>query len=126
MLLSCVSFYERNEISEVIKLKMNQRTHFNLEGAGRKIVVEGLVVSDPSWCVQHSICPYHYPISIDMRRPGWMGEPVKGSHCLTCGECVARYPGSVLRFERARLFIKTINSGLMDISTQGMQIIENV
>jgi ferredoxin len=28
-----------------------------------------------------------------------LGEPVIDRHCLTCGECVARCPRGVLRFE---------------------------
>ena len=39
-----------------------------------------------------------------MRRHAWLGEPVKESHCLTCGECVARCPRGVLRFEQTDLF----------------------
>jgi ferredoxin len=36
---------------------------------------------------------------IDVRRHVWLGEPVKDSHCLTCGECVKRCPRGLLRFE---------------------------
>ncbi len=38
-------------------------------------------------------------MGIDVRRHVWRGEPVKDSHCLTCGECVKRCPRGLLRFE---------------------------
>jgi NAD-dependent dihydropyrimidine dehydrogenase PreA subunit len=54
--------------------------------------------------VQCGICTYYCPINIDVRRHAWLGEPVRESHCLTCGECVARCPRGVLHFERIELF----------------------
>jgi ferredoxin len=33
-----------------------------------------------------------------------MGQAVKDSRCLTCGECVARCPRGVLRFEATNIF----------------------
>jgi ferredoxin len=54
--------------------------------------------------VQCGICSFHCPIEIDVRRHAWEGEPVKSSHCLTCGECVQRCPRGVLRFEKTSLF----------------------
>lgn len=64
----------------------------------------GQVVPDPYRCVQCGICNYNCPINIDVRGHAWRGEPVKHSECLTCGECVARCPRGVLRFERTDLF----------------------
>ncbi len=70
----------------------------------QQLLVEALVVPEPSRCVQCGICSYHCPIGIDVRRHSWTGEPVVDSHCLTCGECVARCPRGVLRFEQNDLF----------------------
>ena len=64
----------------------------------------GWVMPESLRCVQCGICSFYCPIEIDVRRHAWMGEPVKDSHCLTCGECVARCPRGVLRFERSDLF----------------------
>jgi len=64
----------------------------------------GWVVPESVRCVQCGICSFYCPIEIDVRRHAWQGVPVKDSHCLTCGECVARCPRGVLRFERADLF----------------------
>ncbi len=58
------------------------------------------VVPDSIRCVQCGICSYYCPVEIDVRRHVWQVEPVKDSYCLTCGECVARCPRGVLRFER--------------------------
>jgi ferredoxin len=38
-------------------------------------------------------------MGIDVRRHVWLAEPVKDSHCLTCGECISRCPRGLLRFE---------------------------
>jgi ferredoxin len=70
----------------------------------RQALVEGQVVPDPARCVQCGICSYYCPINIDVRRHVWLGERIKDSHCLTCGECIARCPRGVLYFERADLF----------------------
>ncbi|HBX70876.1 MAG TPA: hypothetical protein DEH25_16230 [Chloroflexi bacterium] len=64
----------------------------------------GYVVPESVRCVQCGICSYHCPIEIDVRRHAWLNEPIKDSHCLTCGECVRRCPRGVLRFERTNLF----------------------
>jgi ferredoxin len=37
----------------------------------------------------------------------WLGEPIQDSRCLTCGECVARCPRGVLRFESIGLFVES-------------------
>jgi ferredoxin len=37
----------------------------------------------------------------------WLGASIQDSHCLTCGECVARCPRGVLRFERTALFVES-------------------
>jgi ferredoxin len=70
----------------------------------RQVRAAGWVVPEPLRCVQCGICSFNCPIDIDVRRHAWLGEPVKDSHCLTCGECVARCPRGVLRFERSDLF----------------------
>ena len=64
----------------------------------------GWVVPEPARCVQCGICSFYCPIDIDVRRHAWLATPVKDSYCLTCGECVARCPRGVLRFERTPLF----------------------
>ncbi len=68
-------------------------------------MVEGQVVPDSLRCVQCGICSYHCPVSIDVRRHAWVDEPIIDSHCLTCGECIARCPRGVLRFEKSSLFV---------------------
>ena len=75
-----------------------------LPDARREVLAAGWVVSEPLRCVQCGICSFNCPIDIDVRRHAWLGEPVKDSHCLTCGECVARCPRGVLRFGRSALF----------------------
>jgi len=83
---------------------MNFRDLFQQEATRRKALSQGQVVPDPSRCVQCGICSFHCPISIDVRRHAWIGKPVQDGHCLTCGECVARCPRGVLRFERTNIF----------------------
>jgi Pyruvate/2-oxoacid:ferredoxin oxidoreductase delta subunit len=69
-------------------------------GMGRhQVTASSWVVPEPARCVQCGICSFYCPIDIDVRRHVWRHEPVKDGHCLTCGECVARCPRSVLRFE---------------------------
>ncbi len=80
------------------------RTLLKLEKTRRQALREGQVVPDPARCVQCGICSYSCPIEIDVRRHAWLGQPINDSHCLTCGECVARCPRGVLRFERTSLF----------------------
>lgn len=80
------------------------------ETTRQKALASGYVVPDPARCVQCGICSYSCPIEIDVRRHAWIGEPVKDSHCLTCGECVRRCPRGVLRFERTPLFLRQGNS----------------
>jgi len=70
----------------------------------REVRFAGWVVPEPVRCVQCGICSIYCPIDIDVRRHAWRGEPVKDSHCLTCGECVARCPRGVLHFERTGLY----------------------
>ncbi len=70
-----------------------------LKTNGHEVTAGGWVVPEPGRCVQCGICSYYCPIDIDVRRYAWLYEPVKDSHCLTCGECVARCPRGVLRFE---------------------------
>ena len=74
------------------------------QGTRREVRAAGWVMPEPLRCVQCGICSFYCPIDIDVRRHAWLGEPVKDSHCLTCGECVARCPRGVLRFERSDLF----------------------
>jgi ferredoxin len=80
---------------------MKKPTSF--EAASRRALVEAQVVPDSSRCVQCGICSYNCPIEIDVRRHAWQGLPVRDRHCLTCGECVARCPRAVLRFEHTNL-----------------------
>jgi Fe-S oxidoreductase len=77
---------------------------FRRENQRRKNLGEGYVVPDSKRCVQCGICSYSCPIEIDVRRFAWLGNPVKDSYCLTCGECVARCPRGVLHFERTTFF----------------------
>ncbi len=83
---------------------MSFKDVFNYESTRRQVLAEGYVVPDNARCVQCGICSFHCPIEINVRLHAWRGEPVKDQHCLTCGECVARCPRGVLRFERTRLF----------------------
>ena len=69
-----------------------------------KLLAAGWVVPESIRCVQCGICSFYCPIGIDVRRHAWLDQPVKDSHCLTCGECVARCPRRVLRFEHTDLF----------------------
>ena len=69
-----------------------------------EVLSEGQVVPDAVRCVQCGICSYNCPINIDVRAHAWRGLPINDSHCLTCGQCVARCPRGVLRFERTHLF----------------------
>ena len=77
---------------------------FKHEKTRRVALVQGYVVPETPRCVQCGICSYNCPINIDVRRHAWEGIPVNDSHCLTCGECVARCPRGVLRMERTNLF----------------------
>jgi Pyruvate/2-oxoacid:ferredoxin oxidoreductase delta subunit len=77
---------------------------FKQETTRRQALVAGQVVPESARCVQCGICSYYCPISIDIRRHAWLGKPIVDSHCLTCGECVARCPRGVLHFERTNLF----------------------
>ena len=72
---------------------------FQPEVARRQVLEGGQVVPDTPRCVQCGICSFYCPINIDVRRYAWKGEPVRDSHCLTCGECITRCPRGVLRFE---------------------------
>jgi ferredoxin len=83
---------------------MKLRSLLRQESTRRQALVTGQVVPDPARCVQCGICSFYCPIHIDVRRYAWLGEAVKDSHCLTCGECVARCPRGVLQFERTNLF----------------------
>lgn len=83
---------------------MNLRTIFRKESTRQQVLAVGQVVPEATRCVQCGICSYHCPINIDVRRHAWQGKPIADSHCLTCGECVARCPRGVLHFERTNLF----------------------
>ena len=73
----------------------------------QRALAEGHVVSEPTRCVQCGICSFSCPINIDVRRHVWLGEPVIDSHCLTCGECIARCPRGVLRFEVGKVYLRS-------------------
>lgn len=83
---------------------MNLKGYLRSESSRRQALATGHVVPETARCVQCGICSFHCPIEIDVRRHAWLGEPIKDSHCLTCGECVTRCPRGVLRFERTNLF----------------------
>jgi ferredoxin len=83
---------------------MNLFGLFNQEKKRRQTLITGVVIPDSSRCVQCGICNFNCPISMDVRRHAWLGQPVRDSHCLTCGECVQRCPRGVLRFESTHLF----------------------
>lgn len=78
---------------------MGFKNLFQPEVVHRQVLEGGQVVPDTPRCVQCGICSFYCPINIDVRRYAWKGEPVRDSHCLTCGECIARCPRGVLRFE---------------------------
>jgi len=83
---------------------MNLKGYLYNETSRQEARSAGYVVPESARCVQCGICSYHCPIEIDVRRHAWLGQPIKDSHCLTCGECVRRCPRGVLRFERTNLF----------------------
>jgi len=83
---------------------MNWRQVFTRDQSRHEARVVGWVIPENIRCVQCGICSYNCPIEIDVRQHAWLGKPVQDSHCLTCGECVARCPRGVLRFERNALF----------------------
>jgi heterodisulfide reductase subunit C len=105
---------------------MSIKNWFSTENTRRQVTVEGQVVPETLRCVQCGICSYHYPVGIDVRRHAWLGELSKDSHCLTCGECVARCPRSVLRFEKSQLFMNTDNQ-VRDLTPKSTpEVAENV
>ena len=79
---------------------------FGKSSTRREVLVSGHVVPDPARCVQCGICSYNCPIDIDVRAHVWRGESITHGDCLTCGECVARCPRGVLRFEHTDLFAR--------------------
>ncbi len=79
---------------------------FGKSSTRRQVLAGGHVVPDPARCVQCGICSYNCPIEIDVRAHVWRGESITHSDCLTCGECVARCPRGVLRFEHTDLFAR--------------------
>ena len=70
------------------------------------VLSTGQVVPDPARCVQCGLWSYNCPVGIEVRAHAGRAEPVIHSQCLTCGECVARCPRGVLRFEKTDLFTK--------------------
>ncbi len=90
----------------VNRMPMNKR--LSEETTKRQAIIEAQVVPDTSRCVQCGICSYYCPIGIDVRRHAWLDIPVLDSHCLTCGECIARCPRSVLRLDKNILFTASI------------------
>ena len=85
---------------------MNFKKWVTGASARRQVIVEGQVVPETIRCVQCGICSYHCPIGIDVRRHAWLDMPVVDSHGITCGECIARCPRGVLRFEKTNLFVE--------------------
>lgn len=72
---------------------------FQSEGKRREALASAHIVPDTVRCVQCGICSFNCPIEIDVRSHARLGKPVLDSHCITCGECVARCPRGVLSFE---------------------------
>lgn len=83
---------------------MNWLKLWRTEGIKQQARASAWVIPDNVRCVQCGICSYNCPLDIDVRHYAWLGQPIKDSHCLTCGECVARCPRGVLSFERSNLF----------------------
>lgn len=77
---------------------------FTRGGRRREALATAYVVPEAVRCVQCGICSYSCPIEIDVRAHARTGEPVADSYCLSCGECVARCPRGVLRFEASSVF----------------------
>jgi ferredoxin len=69
----------------------------------QQLSATGWVIPESTRCVQCGICSFYCPIEIDVRRHAWLGEAVKDSYCITCGECVARCPRGVLSFGESSL-----------------------
>lgn len=65
-----------------------------------RLLARGVVVADPSRCVQCGICAYNCPVGIDTRRQARRGGAFADARCILCGSCVARCPRGTLRFER--------------------------
>lgn len=77
---------------------------FSRGGRRREALASAYVVPEAVRCVQCGICSFSCPIEIDVRAHARAGEPVIDSYCLSCGECVARCPRGVLRFESSSIF----------------------
>lgn len=72
---------------------------FERDDSRRRALAAATVVPEPSRCVQCGICSYNCPLGVDVRRHVRLGQAIAEQACLTCGECVARCPRSVLRFD---------------------------
>lgn len=83
---------------------MNLKRIFKPEAVRREVLAAKYIVPLPGVCIQCGICSYNCPINIDIRWHVWMGQPIKDSHCLTCGECIARCPRGGLRFADTNIF----------------------
>ena len=89
-------------IGDLTDMKLNEKRESHT--TRRKEMVASQVVPDMTRCVQCGICSFYCPINIDVRRYAWRDQPIKDSHCLTCGECISRCPRAVLHFETSDLF----------------------
>ena len=65
-----------------------------------EVLSSGVVVTEPTRCVQCGICSFNCPAGIDIRKCAWHGDANKDNHCLACGQCVSRCPRGVPRFEK--------------------------
>jgi NAD-dependent dihydropyrimidine dehydrogenase PreA subunit len=65
-----------------------------------EVLSSGVVVTEPSRCVQCGICSFNCPAGIDIRKCAWNGDANRDNHCLACGQCVSRCPRGVPRFEK--------------------------
>lgn len=79
---------------------------FQKETARRKALGDAIVVPEAIRCVQCGICSYNCPLEIDVREHARTGQPVRDSHCLTCGECIRRCPRGVLRFVEIKVLVQ--------------------
>jgi len=89
---------------EAANLTLRLKTLLKPDSTKHEVLATGQVVPDAARCVQCGICSFNCPIGIDVRNYAWRGVPVIDSHCLTCGECIARCPRDVLHFESTSLF----------------------
>ena len=77
---------------------------FEQETRRRQALATAIVRAEPIRCVLCGICSYSCPMDVDVRRLVREGSPITHSHCLSCGQCVARCPRGVLSLETSPIF----------------------